>query len=102
MRVHDIGRDFTQRALQVATGEKARGNFEYFDPAIHVIDDTLAVFAVVLAHDQGNPVLPALLITGFGGGPLGTRKSARQQDVADTKGIRIDQFRAARTSYRAQ
>jgi hypothetical protein len=40
---------------------------------------------MILAHDQGNPVILALLIAGLDSGTLGTGESARQKHMRDTK-----------------
>ena len=83
--MYDVGRNFRQCPLQIAAREQARRKFEYLDPRVHVIDDTLSVFAVIPAQQKRNPVLRALLVTGFGGRALGTGKSAGQKDVRNTQ-----------------
>jgi hypothetical protein len=57
-------------------GEQERGDFDYVDSLIEVIDDALSIFAVIPAYDEGNPVVLALLIAGLGRGTLGPGKSA--------------------------
>jgi len=81
--------------LQVTASEQVGRDLDYVDSIVHVIDDALPVFAVILAYDEGNPVICALLIAGLGSGTLGTGKSARQKHMRDTKWVRIDQFNRA-------